>query len=125
MQANEYFYLLKDTELLSLIVQVTGSEAKSPLAKLTLSTINHLKAFADFTKGGAQSREKSQEETAASLSTVTVQQKNGDATRASSAEQSFGMNLSYTINLNLPATSDQAVFNAIFKSIKEHLLINE
>ena len=33
-----------------------------------------------------------------------------------------GLNLSYTINLNLPATADQAVFNAIFRSLKEHLL---
>jgi len=33
-----------------------------------------------------------------------------------------GLHLSYTINLNLPATSDVAVFNAIFKSLKEHLL---
>ena len=30
--------------------------------------------------------------------------------------------LGYTINLNLPQTSDIAVFNAIFKSLKEHLL---
>ena len=34
----------------------------------------------------------------------------------------LGLNLSYTINLNLPATSDIAVFNAIFKSLKENLL---
>jgi hypothetical protein len=34
----------------------------------------------------------------------------------------LGMNLGYTINLNLPATTDVAVFNAIFKSLKEHLL---
>lgn len=34
----------------------------------------------------------------------------------------IGMNLSYTINLNLPATSDIAVFNAIFKSLKENIL---
>jgi hypothetical protein len=34
----------------------------------------------------------------------------------------IGFNLGYTINLNLPATSDPAVFNAIFKSLKEHLL---
>jgi len=32
------------------------------------------------------------------------------------------LGLSYTINLNLPATSDIAVFNAIFKSLREHLL---
>jgi hypothetical protein len=34
----------------------------------------------------------------------------------------LGLNLAYTINLNLPATSDQTVFNAIFRSLKEHLL---
>jgi hypothetical protein len=36
--------------------------------------------------------------------------------------RAIGMNLGYTINLNLPATTDVAVFNAIFKSLKEHLL---
>jgi hypothetical protein len=39
-----------------------------------------------------------------------------------SMPQSLGLNLGYTINLNLPATSDPAVFNAIFKALKEHLL---
>jgi hypothetical protein len=37
----------------------------------------------------------------------------------------LGFNLGYTINLNLPATSDAAVFDAIFKSLKEHLLRDE
>lgn len=40
-------------------------------------------------------------------------------------EGKLGLNLSYTINLNLPATSDQAVFNAIFRSLREHLLNGE
>ena len=33
-----------------------------------------------------------------------------------------GINLGYTINLHLPPTSDIAVFNAIFSSLREHLL---
>jgi hypothetical protein len=33
-----------------------------------------------------------------------------------------GIKLGYTINLNLPATTDIAVFNAIFKSLREHLV---
>jgi hypothetical protein len=33
-----------------------------------------------------------------------------------------GLNLSYTINLNLPETSDVEVFNAIFRSLKDNLL---
>ena len=36
--------------------------------------------------------------------------------------KNIGFSLGYTINLNLPATSDPAVFDAIFKSLKENLL---
>jgi len=32
------------------------------------------------------------------------------------------LRLSYTINLNLPATTEIEVFNAIFKSLRENLL---
>jgi len=35
-------------------------------------------------------------------------------------EVKFG--ISYTINLNLPATTEIEVFNAIFKSLKDNLL---
>ena len=38
------------------------------------------------------------------------------------AQNPTGLNLSYTINLNLPETSDVEVFNAIFRSLKENLL---
>jgi hypothetical protein len=41
---------------------------------------------------------------------------------ATHRETAAGLNLSYTINLNLPETSDVEVFNAIFKSLKENLL---
>lgn len=34
----------------------------------------------------------------------------------------FDLNLSYTINLVLPKTDDPAVFNAIFKSLRDNLL---
>jgi hypothetical protein len=40
-------------------------------------------------------------------------------------EEIFGngrLGLSYTINLNLPATTEIEVFNAIFKSLRENLL---
>jgi hypothetical protein len=37
-------------------------------------------------------------------------------------ENSQAFNFSYTINLNLPETTDVEVFNAIFRSLKEHLL---
>jgi len=37
-------------------------------------------------------------------------------------DKNVGLNLSYTINLNLPETDDINVYNAIFKSLKENML---
>lgn len=115
LQANEYFYRLSDKELLALIVQVTGVEADNRAASLTLSAIKALKSFADFEAVEAAEGNDQQpvrEAPPRALDLPALQSGNGH----------IGLNLSYTINLNLPATADQAVFNAIFRSLKEHLL---
>ena len=114
-QVNEYFYELSEKDLLSLIVQVTGLEQTNPVAKLTLSTLKTLKAFANFDASPDLP-------TAEPLKSPT--DTNGAAFGAKGGAK-LGLNLSYTINLNLPATADQAIFNAIFRSLKEHLLSDE
>jgi hypothetical protein len=119
-QANEYFYKLSDKELLALIVQVTGVEAENRAAALTLSSIKTLKAFATFEVAEANEvlndRAGSSSESGAARPNVALPR------QSYQAEGKVGLNLSCTINLNLPATADQAVFNAIFRSLKEHLL---
>lgn len=112
-QLNEYFYELNDKELLDLIVQATGLDRENSVTKQTFSTLKALKGYADFDSKPAE---------------------HGGLPEPSPSEYTpphpasggqVGLNLSYTINLNLPATSDQAVFNAIFRSLKEHLLSND
>jgi hypothetical protein len=116
VQANEYFIDLSDKDLLALIVQVTGVEAGNQVAKLTLSTLKALKAFSNFNKDvGSVKDSKVEGESSNNLSDKKPPHTNGDGRRQ-------GLNLSYTINLNLPATTDQAVFNAIFRGLKEHLI---
>ena len=114
---NEYFYELNDKDLVSLIVQVTGLEQKNAIVKLTQSTLKILKSFANFAPddGAAGGTD---------TSIPATSQKNLSANNETSTKQQLGLNLSYTINLNLPASSDQAVFNAIFRALKEHLLQN-
>lgn len=114
-QANEYFYRLADRDLKALIVQVTGLGAEDRVAALIFGTLKTLKGYADF---DSQAYEATVEK-AADLDTDVLP----PAKQINAPAQ--GLNLTYTINLNLPATSDQAVFNAIFKSLKEHLLSNE
>lgn len=116
LQANEYFYRLSDKDLLALIVQVTGVEADNRSAQLTLSAIKALKAFATFET--SEPSIESQEQ----VSPIDNRTKALDVPISQGRSGEVGLNLSYAINLNLPATADQAVFNAIFRSLKEHLL---
>lgn len=118
LQVNEYFYELDDKKLLDLIIQVTGADAKSSVAKATLSTLKTLKSFANFNIPKAA-------EPPASSKEVSPHVEHIDSQIHALGKERLGLNLSYTINLNLPATSDQAVFNAIFRSLKEHLLTND
>ncbi|THF50874.1 DUF5343 domain-containing protein [Allorhizobium terrae] len=112
---NEYCYDMNDIDLQSLVCQVTGAAADSPVAKLTVATFKNLKIFADFN--------------IAHKSPDLVQEaepfSNTPYSQPPTQDRSLGLNLSYTINLNLPATTDQAVFNAIFRSLREHLLNGE
>jgi hypothetical protein len=108
---NECWYMLPDDKLRGLIIEETGLSEDSPVVTMTLNCMKGLKRFATFEK---------------SLEIITPPidppaQKHPPVPPAQQA-QSLGLNLGYTINLNLPATADIAVFNAIFRSLKENLL---
>lgn len=112
---NEFMHELPEEALLGLVTEETGYAHDSSPVKMVCACIKHLKTFADFSR--------SNENVVAEPASVATHdfQKQPPAEIAVSP-QSFGLNLGYTINLNLPATSDPEVFNAIFKSLKEHLL---
>jgi hypothetical protein len=119
---NESFYVLGDKELKDLIVQITGVSSDSRVLPFIFQTLKALKAYATFDNSNGASERTSPDvksETAIAQSGVSP-----EATKRELTTSGIGMNLSYTINLNLPATSDQSVFNAIFRSLKEHLLSN-
>ena len=113
--ANESFYSLSDPDFKNLVVQVSGLDKENSVVKQICATFRILKSFANF-----------------DIEAVSEEQQNRDVVKGEVPtayprvqQTGVGMNLSYTINLNLPATTDQAVFNAIFKSLKEYLLKNE
>ena len=116
---NEFAHELPEGELSGLIVEETGLASDSALVKLTASCFKHLKAFASFNADEAP-------EALPALADPPAQQRPpaSDEQERPSRRYSGGMglNLGYTINLNLPATADPLVFDAIFKSLKEHLL---
>lgn len=116
---NEKVYESPENEVRGMIVEATGGEKDSQVTKLTIATFLGLKGLADFSESPAAQDKPSREAKAESLVLPVVA---GNGTPPQPTDGDVGINLSYTINLNLPATSDIAVFNAIFKSLKEHLL---
>lgn len=117
---NEYMHQLSDEKLKGLIIEETGQSEDSSVAGLVLASIKAIKKYADFSSRSTSGDVV--ESGAVSSSFSQEQQSLSGHPAIRSQSQSVGMNLAYTINLNLPATSDIAVFNAIFKSLRENLL---
>jgi hypothetical protein len=114
---NEYMHKLSDDDLKGLVVEETGAEQDSAVASLVIACIKYLKKFAKWDAAPEAERiETSDIVEKPVVSAIPA------ASSSSAAPQRLGLNLGYTINLNLPATSDPAVFSAIFKALKEHLL---
>jgi len=112
---NEYVHELSDTALRGLITEATGLESDSPTLRAISKSFQQLASLADFD-------ERSDEE--ADIQAATINANPPLVSRANPPTEfsPVGVGLSYTINLNLPETSDITVFNAIFKSLKENLL---
>lgn len=116
---NEYMHELNDVQLKGLIIEETGQSAESNVVTMILSAIKAIKGYANW-------HAKTEETDVAAAQHVEVVENSSKFDFPDRNQPGdLGLNLSYTINLNLPATADVAVFNAIFKSLKENLLKNK
>lgn len=111
---NEAIYAASDADLRGAIVQATGTDHDSSTAKVIYGSFKALKGCADFDAVSA-------DDTADESGAEDVLG-GGPSFDSAAGGALAGIRLGYTINLHLPATSDVAVFNAIFKSLREHLL---
>jgi len=111
---NEYANSLTKEQFKGLVVEITGSESSSRVVQLTCQTFESLKSLADFeaelpSAGEVESAREGDRDS-----------EDGHEVRSEGTIPK--LNLTYTINLVLPKTDDPAVFNAIFKSLRENLL---
>jgi hypothetical protein len=111
-EINEYAHDLNDKELKGIIVQATGLDDNASTIRSIIGSFKALRAFADF--DAAERQDVVMEETA-------TRDTDDQSVREDHALPSQ-LKLGYTINLQLPATSDISVYNAIFKSLRTHLL---
>jgi hypothetical protein len=112
-ERNERANTLSRDDLKGLVVEVTGLESKSRIVQLVCQTFESLKKLADFDALTPTGNEE-----AGSAEEV----RKPGAEPEASVRRDLDLNLSYTINLVLPKTDDPAVFNAIFRSLRDNLL---
>ena len=115
-QANEYAWKLEKKDLVPKLRSLTGAAEDDANIQYVASTFLELSKLASW--NGAVPRPK-QGLPALTEGTGTGE---GGQRREQREELEGGLRLSYTINLNLPATTEIEVFNAIFKSLRENLL---
>jgi hypothetical protein len=114
-EVNEYIHDASDKDLLGVVVQITGLEPNSSTVKAIVGSFKALKEFATFDGDEEDEQEVTPED---------EKDDNGGDDKEGQKHRTLtkGLGLSYTINLNLPPTSDIKVFDAIFKSLRENLL---
>jgi hypothetical protein len=116
-KANEFANKLSKEQLIVKLKTLLGVGDDDITLPKVAGTFIELVKLSDF-ESKAKTAKKS--DAASDEKPHIVPPKSALSTLTNGDEMKFG--ISYTINLNLPATTEIEVFNAIFKSLKENLL---
>ncbi len=115
-KGNEYAHQLDKAQLIDLVATITGAAKDDAAVLAVVGTFMELIKFASFDVNdipeeiGGEVGEEYEEDIAPKENKININK----------GKVNFG--ISYTINLNLPATTEVKVFDAIFKSLKKNLL---
>lgn len=109
---NEYCHDLNRKDFKGLVMEATGLPHDSKVVEFTVSTFFNIKDLAEF--DGSNISEEQRE------GKKEAPKKEEHESPPKSEKMKLGLN--YTINLVLPKTDDPAVYNAIFKTLRENLL---
>ncbi|WOS63230.1 DUF5343 domain-containing protein [Sinorhizobium fredii] len=106
---NEYIYRADESAVKDGLVEVTGLKRNDPIIRLMYATFDSIKSFID------------------SEPTRAVEERADEAAPSSQSISDhpggkLKLGLSYQINIVLPETENIAVFNAIFRSLRDNLL---
>jgi Family of unknown function (DUF5343) len=113
--AHEYAWKLSKNDLIAKLKNVTGAGDDDQYIPSVASTFTELSKLASW-DGTAPPKKQTTDSTKGTGEPAPERREREET------NNSGGLRLGYTINLNLPATTEIEVFNAIFKSLRENLL---
>lgn len=111
---NEYAHALSRPDFTKIVSEITGGAHDSSTVRAIVATFFFAREFAEFDSNNA--------ENAGEEDNTSEAEKESAPKRGNESYKKVNLGLSYTINLVLPKTDDPAIFNAIFKALKENLL---
>jgi len=116
---NEYAHDLSKPDFTKLVTDTTGLAHDNQVVKAIVNTFFNAKEFADFEgTSNIQTTENINETNSIQKNDSEVSEHSQKMTR----RKQIDLGINYTINLVLPKTDDPAIYNAIFKSLKDNLL---
>jgi len=118
---NEYIYNESDKKLEEAIISILQCDKTDARIKVILKCFNSVKAHANF----EQVSDEAVIQPEISPRSQIINSNQEEKFREPMKDQNVGLNLAYTVNLNLPESTNPHVFNAIFKSLKDNLLKND
>jgi hypothetical protein len=116
---NEYAHDLSKPDFTKLVTDTTGLAHDNVVVKAIVNTFFNAKEFADF-----ESEVKNENNNIQTENTKETKSEinENDSSHKTTHKRQIDLGINYTINLVLPKTDDPAIYNAIFKSLKENLL---
>ena len=110
---NEYIHKADEAAVKDLMVEITGLKKTDPIVRLMYASFDAVRGFVSSD--------------VATSSPGQLLEDDNDSERAAAVSDGLGvpaarLGLSYQINIVLPETDNVAVFNAIFRSLRENLL---
>lgn len=108
---NQYAHRATDAEIKDIIIEITGLQKTDQIVRMISQTFETIRAYVDKSATPTQS-----------INMINSAQEDVSENAPAINNQRSGVGLSYHINIVLPPTENIAVFNAIFKSVRENLL---
>ncbi|PID65778.1 MAG: hypothetical protein CR975_05845 [Gammaproteobacteria bacterium] len=120
-RASEYAHKLNTDELMSKLKTLLGVGDEDKNIRYVVGTFQELVKLSNFDGKKSSRISSSQKKPVENIEKPKESiQKQGPSEEHIAIKRKFG--ISYTINLNLPATTEIEVYNSIFKALKENLL---
>ncbi len=115
---NEYAHDMSRPEVVKVVSDITGQAHDNGTVKAIVGTFFAAKELADFEANLTEQKQKQED---------ALKDRKDDSAPLHKEEvrnngTKLNLGLSYTINLVLPKTDDPAVYDAIFRSLKDNLL---